>query len=69
MQHMDTAQGDLLHQVQAQRKRALKHTAYVRQMKPEEIIDTATSYISQFSPESVLRIARAAVTGPTVDPT
>jgi hypothetical protein len=66
---MDTSQGDLLRQEQVQKMRALQHTAYVRQMKQEEIIDTASSFISQISTDTILRIEQAAVTGPTVDPT
>jgi hypothetical protein len=69
LQHIDTAQGDLHRQEQAQKMRALQHTAYIRQMKQKEIVDTATSFVSQISTDTVLRIAQAAITGPTVDPT
>jgi hypothetical protein len=69
LQHMDTAQGEYLHREQAQRMRALKHTSYVRQMKPKEMNESASSFTSQISTETVLRIAQASVHGPTVDPT
>jgi hypothetical protein len=42
LQHMDTAQGELLHREQVQRMRALKHTAYVRQMKLYEITESSS---------------------------
>jgi hypothetical protein len=66
---MDIAQGEYLQREQAQRMRALKHTSYVREMKPNEITDSASTFISQISNETVLRIAHASVQGPTVDPT
>jgi hypothetical protein len=66
---MDTAQGEYLQREQAQRMRALKNTSYVREMKPDEITESALTFISDISSETVLRIAHASVNGPTVDPT
>jgi hypothetical protein len=63
LQYVDTAQGNLLHQEQAQRMRANKPTLYVSRMSLDEIIDTARSYNTHAPTEGVINIAQAAVTG------
>jgi hypothetical protein len=46
LQHMNTAHGEYLQREQAQRMRALKHTSYVREMKPDAITESAFTFIS-----------------------
>jgi hypothetical protein len=69
LKHVDTVQGALLHQEQAQRMRANKPTLYVRGMPPDETIDTDRSYNTHAPPEGVINIAEGGVTCPYIDPT
>jgi hypothetical protein len=68
LQHMDTAQTEAIKGEQASRMRALKPSAYVREMKPNEILASSLAFTSDLSEVTVLRIAQSSVNGPTVDP-
>ncbi len=67
LNHMDAAQNEAIKAEQASRGRALKPSAYVRQMKPSEIETSALEFKSDLT-DTVIRIAHASVNGPTVDP-